>query len=675
LYSSTIFGAAQKKETEMPQWINVTTSENSEKSSEPIEIEIDSDGGLRLTELASQFPGATGLRYRNPETNRLRAVKAVSIDSGQQAEETIDVAKNFHKIVLKSPLQSTLQSSSKHISAAANKPDQNNKKTEATDKKSNNKSSSSSCSAGSVGLWPDYLYFVVFRDKDKNNNLMDNSKSSKKHNSSKGVDNCSSRAVDKSSSSKPLVLSDNKRLNKTEKSSNVDSENKSLSDNKKFTTDLVVLGLPWKATEQTLNNYFSKLGDLIMVQVKREPSGKSRGYGFIRFSSYESQKKALAKKHQIDGRWCEVKMPHSKNGDELARKIFVGRITPDLTREVLRSYFTKFGEITDVFIPSPFRAFAFIQFEDAKIAQSLCGDDHLINGVSVYTATADPKNNSNILAATGMAVQGGSVASHTSSRSNVPNNNYANNNSNNVLGNMNVQQAVEQLANPANNNNNVLASLASILFQQTNNSPMPSFNSGQQSPSAKSVNSSTQGVSGMYVDGNQQQQQQQASLFGRNQRVKFQMKGQRNKSDSAEQRNYSGVQDQQNINNLQTLFTQLGLGVNARSNLPYLDNTATNVNMMNQYPMTTLPSDNNAQSWDPTNQLLALIQHQNMAAQYMNPTGYMNFPQQHQQQQQQHQIQVSAPPIQTHHQINTSQVIPEKPQNLQKSEKNNEKKK
>ena len=254
----------------MPQWINVTTSESFEKSSEPIEIEIDSDGGLRLTELASQFPGATGLRYRNPETNRLRAVKAVSIDSGQQPDqETIDVAKNFHKIVLKSPLQS-LQSSSKNISAAANKPDQNNKKTDATDKKSNNKRDSSpSCGAASVGLWPDYLYFVVFRDKDKNNNLMDNSKSSKNHNSSKGVDNCSSRAVDKSSSSKPLVLSDNKRLTKTEKSSNVEIENKSLSDNKKFTNDLVVLGLPWKATEQTLNDYFSKFGDLIMVQVSK----------------------------------------------------------------------------------------------------------------------------------------------------------------------------------------------------------------------------------------------------------------------------------------------------------------------------------------------------------------------------------------------------------------------
>ena len=32
-------------------------------------------------------------------------------------------------------------------------------------------------------------------------------------------------------------------------------------------SDLIVLGLPWKATEQTLNDYFKKFGDLVMVQV------------------------------------------------------------------------------------------------------------------------------------------------------------------------------------------------------------------------------------------------------------------------------------------------------------------------------------------------------------------------------------------------------------------------
>lgn len=33
------------------------------------------------------------------------------------------------------------------------------------------------------------------------------------------------------------------------------------------TSDLIVLGLPWKTTEQDLKDYFSTFGDVIMVQV------------------------------------------------------------------------------------------------------------------------------------------------------------------------------------------------------------------------------------------------------------------------------------------------------------------------------------------------------------------------------------------------------------------------
>lgn len=33
-------------------------------------------------------------------------------------------------------------------------------------------------------------------------------------------------------------------------------------------SDLIVLGLPWKSTEDDLNSYFSKFGELLMVQVR-----------------------------------------------------------------------------------------------------------------------------------------------------------------------------------------------------------------------------------------------------------------------------------------------------------------------------------------------------------------------------------------------------------------------
>lgn len=62
-----------------------------------------------------------------------------------------------------------------------------------------------------------------------------------------------------------------------------------------------------------------------------------------------------------------------------------------MTAEDLRSYFNKFGEVVDVFIPRPFRAFAFVTFSDPEIAQALCGEDHIVKGASVHISNAAPK--------------------------------------------------------------------------------------------------------------------------------------------------------------------------------------------------------------------------------------------------------------------------------------------
>lgn len=74
------------------------------------------------------------------------------------------------------------------------------------------------------------------------------------------------------------------------------------------------------------------------------------------------------------------------------RKVFIGRCHEDMTADDLRNYFSKFGEVLDVFIPKPFRAFAFVTFTDPEVAQNLCGEDHIIAGTSVHISTAAPKN-------------------------------------------------------------------------------------------------------------------------------------------------------------------------------------------------------------------------------------------------------------------------------------------
>ena len=55
----------------MSEWVAVVQ----EEGDEPIEIPTESDGTILLTSLTAQFPGATGLKFRNPETGNLRGVR------------------------------------------------------------------------------------------------------------------------------------------------------------------------------------------------------------------------------------------------------------------------------------------------------------------------------------------------------------------------------------------------------------------------------------------------------------------------------------------------------------------------------------------------------------------------------------------------------------------------
>lgn len=46
----------------------------------------------------------------------------------------------------------------------------------------------------------------------------------------------------------------------------------------------------------------------------------------------------------------------------------------------MKEYFEAFGEVVDVYIPKPYRAFAFVTFADPMVATNLCGEDHIIKG-------------------------------------------------------------------------------------------------------------------------------------------------------------------------------------------------------------------------------------------------------------------------------------------------------
>ncbi|XP_010890077.1 TAR DNA binding protein, like isoform X1 [Esox lucius] len=262
-------------------YIRVAEDENEE----PMEIPSEDDGTVLLSTVAAQFPGACGLRYRNPVSQCMRGVRLV--------EGILHAPEND---------------------------------------------------------WGSLVYVVNYpKDNKRKMDEMDAASAVKMK-----------RGIEK-------------------------------------TSDLIILGLPWKTSEQDLKDYFATFGEVIMVQVKRDvKTGNSKGFGFVRFTEYETQSKVISQRHMIDGRWCDCKLPNSKAGPDepmRSRKIFVGRCTEDITTDELRQFFMQYGEVTDVFIPKPFRAFAFVTFADDQVASALCGEDLIIKGVSVHISNAEPKHN------------------------------------------------------------------------------------------------------------------------------------------------------------------------------------------------------------------------------------------------------------------------------------------
>ena len=68
------------------------------------------------------------------------------------------------------------------------------------------------------------------------------------------------------------------------------------------------------------------------------------------------------------------------------RKLFIGRLPDDTKQEDLDSYFGQFGELTDVYIPTPYRGFGFVTFASSDVARSvLSKSQHSMKVCSLFT--------------------------------------------------------------------------------------------------------------------------------------------------------------------------------------------------------------------------------------------------------------------------------------------------
>eukprot|EP00090_Calanus_glacialis_P010388 TRINITY_DN18770_c0_g1_i1.p1 TRINITY_DN18770_c0_g1~~TRINITY_DN18770_c0_g1_i1.p1 ORF type:complete len:359 (-),score=145.73 TRINITY_DN18770_c0_g1_i1:190-1266(-) len=148
------------------------------------------------------------------------------------------------------------------------------------------------------------------------------------------------------------------------------------------TIDLILLGLNPQTTETTVRECFEKRGEVSMVQMKKSKDANV-GYAFIRFVDKEVERMMVKEKHSIEGKQAYLKIPNSQQGDRSERKVYVSYHTQDLTVEDIRSHFEKYGDVEDVFIPTPWRHFCFVTFTERRVARALLDKEHMLKGVSM----------------------------------------------------------------------------------------------------------------------------------------------------------------------------------------------------------------------------------------------------------------------------------------------------
>eukprot|EP00088_Acartia_fossae_P049621 TRINITY_DN5480_c0_g1_i1.p1 TRINITY_DN5480_c0_g1~~TRINITY_DN5480_c0_g1_i1.p1 ORF type:complete len:389 (+),score=80.74 TRINITY_DN5480_c0_g1_i1:143-1309(+) len=162
-------------------------------------------------------------------------------------------------------------------------------------------------------------------------------------------------------------------------------------------------GLSWQTTPENVREYFSEFGDVAEVMVMKDPATRrSRGFGFITFTTADSVDKVLAiSNHTIDGKVVEPKVavPRKSNPKLVMRtkKIFVGGLSATTSLEDIKAYFEQFSAVKDSMLAydretNRHRGFGFVTFDNEEVVDKICEIHfHEINGKMVESKKALPK--------------------------------------------------------------------------------------------------------------------------------------------------------------------------------------------------------------------------------------------------------------------------------------------
>nr|XP_009860507.1 heterogeneous nuclear ribonucleoprotein A/B isoform X1 [Ciona intestinalis] len=159
---------------------------------------------------------------------------------------------------------------------------------------------------------------------------------------------------------------------------------------------MFVGGLSWDTETVGLREYFSKFGVVKDCTIKKDSkTERSRGFGFVLFDDAETVKKVLeSENHYLDGRKIDPKKAQAQRRDG---KLFVGGINPDTENDVVKEYFTQYGEIEEFERPvdkntGKNRGFCFITYKkDGCIKLATASKTQELEGSKIDVKEAQPQ--------------------------------------------------------------------------------------------------------------------------------------------------------------------------------------------------------------------------------------------------------------------------------------------
>ena len=107
---------------------------------------------------------------------------------------------------------------------------------------------------------------------------------------------------------------------------------------------LYVKNIPFKTTDEKLQEFFSKYGTVVKAETIKREDGSSIGVGYVEFENVEDKKNVLLNKYDlsIDGRRLDVREDRSQNNIDISKTLYVGNISYKTTEEGLKKFFSDF---------------------------------------------------------------------------------------------------------------------------------------------------------------------------------------------------------------------------------------------------------------------------------------------------------------------------------------------